>query len=169
MPYNVFPSVRAAPVVFTLLIALAAAVLAGATSGAAQERMRNPGFGRNAAIVAEQRRHAASLEKIEQAISRLQADVALLNARIEGAGTPNREAAAAVTSAAALNRAPGNPVPNDPGQGNPPLNGPEFDLGALRASFDAEAVNTEAVTPGSRKELRRHPRRVGKGNPSVRI
>jgi hypothetical protein len=157
MSYNAVPYIRNNPAVFTSLVALALAVavqLAGATSGAAQERMRNPAFGRNAAILAEQRRHAAALERIEAAIGRLQADVALLTARIE-ATAPNREA----VDAAPVNRA----------SGKSPLTGPEFDLGALRASFDAETADAEAATPGSRKEIRRHPRKAAKGAPAVRI
>jgi hypothetical protein len=163
MPHNTSPSVRNKPVVFTALmtLALAAAVLTGAsfsgvTSSAAQDRLRNPGFGRNGGTLAEQRRHAQALERIELAIGRLRADIALLNARIEEAGTRNREAANAAPVSAS-----GNLAANDPGQNNPSGSGPEFDLGALRTSFEADAA-----TPGERAS-RPHLRRSGKGGPSV--
>ncbi len=165
------PSTRSNPIVFTSLItaALAAAVLAGASlssvaSGAAQDMLRAAGFGSSAEIQAEQRRHARVLERIELAVGRVQADIALLNARIEDAGDRSRDA----LNAAPVNRASGNPAPDNSGQVNsgqvnPTRRGPEFDLGALRASFEAGAVMQG--TGASRQ----HPRRAGKGVPDVRI
>jgi hypothetical protein len=160
------PSTRSNPLVFTSLItaALAAAVLAGASlssvaSGAAQDMLRAAGFGSSAEIQAEQRRHTRALERIELAVGRVQADIALLNARIEDAGDRGRDA----PNAAPVNRASGNPAPDNPGQVNPTRRGPEFDLGALRASFEAGAVMQG--TGASRQ----HPRRAGKGVPDVRI
>jgi hypothetical protein len=165
MPYSASPSVRYKSIGITFLIALALAAavstgapLGGVTSGAAQERSRNPGLsGRKDAIRAEQHRHAQALERIEAAIGRLRADVALLNARVDEAGTLNREAA----NAAGVNLASANLAQNNPGQSKPSGSSPEFDLGALRTSFEAEAA-----TPAERA-LRPHPRRAGKGSPAV--
>jgi hypothetical protein len=145
-----------------ITLALAAAVLTGASlggaaSGAVQDMLYTAGFGRSDEILAEQRRHAQSLERIELAVGRARTDIVLLNARIGEA--VNRDAA----NAAPIDRASGKLTPNSAGQSNPSGSGPEFDLGALRASFEAEAV-----TLGARAS-RPHPRRAGKGVSGVRI
>jgi hypothetical protein len=158
MTYSISPSVRNNPAVFTSLAALTfALVFSGVTGGAAQERPRTLGIGRTTAILAEQRRHAATLEKIELAISRLRADIALLNARFQEAGL-NREAA----NAAAARQASGALAQNNASQSNSPGSGPEFDLSELRTSFD-----TEAVTQGPRKQFRPRLPRAGKASPTV--
>lgn len=108
------------PLAFSFLIAmaLAAAVVVGASlsgiaSGAMQDLLRTAGFGRDSAIMAEQRRQALALEKMELSVGRARADVALLNARVDEAEKPLQDA---VDSAAGIDR--------------------EFDLGALRTSLD---------------------------------
>jgi hypothetical protein len=136
MPDTPSPSARNNPVVFTSLItlALAAAVLTGASlsgvaGGAVHDLLRNAGFGRHGEILAEQRRQAQALEKIELSVSRARADMALLNARVDEAENLYQEA---------VNAVPVGSVPNNPVPGNPPQSGPEFDFGALRASFEEE-------------------------------
>jgi len=164
MPDNASLPARNNPIVFTSLIALAlaAAVLAGAAlskvaSGAVQDMLRSTGFGRNDEIQAEQHHQAQTLERIELAVGRVLADIALLNARIDGAAHRDQD----VVNAAPVDRVAGNPAPNNPGQSTPLRRGPEFGLGALRASFEAEAV-----VLGTRTS-RPHPRRAAKGSPAV--
>jgi hypothetical protein len=164
MPDNASPSATNNPVVLTSLITLvlAAAVLTGASlsgvaSGAVQDMLHTAGFGRNDEILAEQRRHAQSLERIELAVGRVRTDIALLNARIDEATNRDQDA---------VNAAPGvrsgQLAPNNPTQSNLPQSSPEFDLGALRTSFEAEAVALGA------RASRPHARRAGKGA-AVRI
>jgi hypothetical protein len=159
MPDTASPSARNNPVVSASLIALAlaAGVLTGVASGAVQD-MLHGGFGRNDEILAEQRRHTQSIARIELAVSRVRTDIALLNERI--GETVNRDQDT-------VNAAPGlrsdQPTPHNPTQSNLLQSDPEFDLGALRTSFEAEAV-----TLGARAS-RPHPRRAGKLGPDVRI
>jgi hypothetical protein len=169
MPDNAPPSARNNPVVFTFLItaALAAAVLSGAAfsgaaSGAMRDLLRTAGFGRTGEVVEEQRRHAETLERIELAVGRVRADIALLNARIDEVRKLNRDAG----NGTSVNPVSGHPAPgylsqSHLGQSHPPQSGPEFDLGALRASLDADAA-----TPGVRTS-RPHPRRTAKGGRDV--
>jgi hypothetical protein len=141
MPDNTLPSARSNPVVFTLLMtaALAGAVLAGAslngiTSGSVQELLRGAGFGRNSEIMAEQRRQALALEKMELAVDGVRADVTSLSARVDEAENLHQEA---INAAPATTR--GGPDPRDPASGNLPQGREhEFDLGALRASIDEQ-------------------------------
>jgi hypothetical protein len=150
MPDNTPPPARNNPVVFTFVItaALAAAVLTGASlsavpGGTMRDVLRNAGFGWNGEVLAEQRRQAQALEKIEISVSRVRADFALLNARVDQAEDLYQDA---------LNAAPVSPAPN-PDQSTAPQSSPEFDLGALRASFDEE-------TERSRDEFRAVNRRL---------
>jgi hypothetical protein len=114
-------------------VALAAAVVTGASlsglaSGAVQKLPWTASSRHNSAIMEEQRRQASALEKIEIAVSRAHADVALLNARTDEAENLNLEAVkSAINSATGSDR--------------------EFDLGALRSSLDEQAER-------SRNELR---------------
>jgi hypothetical protein len=154
MPDNVSPPAKGNPVIMTSLIAaalvavaLTAAWLSSSTGGAMQDMLRGAGFGPDSALVAEQRRQAQALERIERAVGGVRADITLLHARIDEAGKRDQDAA----NMAPVNRASGNLAPD-----NPPGIGPEFDLGALRTSFAAEAA-----TPGARPS-RPHPRRAGK-------
>jgi hypothetical protein len=99
-------------------VALAAAVVTGASlSGLASVAVPKlpwtAGSRHDSEIVAEQHRQASALEKIEIAVSRARADVALLNARVDEA---EQEAA---NSARSIDR--------------------QFDLGALRSSLDEQA------------------------------
>jgi hypothetical protein len=165
MPDNASPSARNNPVVLTslLTLALAAAVLTGASlsgaaSGTLQDMLRSAGFGRNDEIQAEQRRHAQTLERIELAVGRVRTEIALLNARVDEAANRDHDA---VNAAPGLRS--GQPTPNNRMQSNLPQTGPEFDLGALRTSFEAEAVALRARTSHP------HPRRAGKVGPDVRI
>jgi hypothetical protein len=158
MPDNASPSARNNPIVLTSLItlALAAAVLTGASlSGVASSALQDM---RIDEILKEQRRNAQSLERIELAVGRMRADIALLSARIGDAANRDHDA---------MNAAPGlrsdQPTANNPTQSNLPQSGPEFDLGALRISFAADAVSLGA------RASRSHPRRAGKGGPAVRI
>jgi hypothetical protein len=86
--------------------------------------------------VAEQRRQAQALERLELAVSHTRADVATLNARVDEAENLYQEAAGA---------APGGPASRNPEPDNTASGGllkasaPELDLGALRASLDAQA------------------------------
>jgi len=105
-------------------VALAAAVVTGASlsglaSGAVQKLPWTAGSRHDSAIIAEQRRQASALEKIEVAVSRAHADVALLNARADEAENLHLEAAKPANSATGIDR--------------------EFDLGALRSSLDEQA------------------------------
>jgi hypothetical protein len=107
-------------------VALAAAVVTGASlSGLASSAVQKlpwtaVGSRHDSAIVAEQRRQASALEKIEIAVSRANADVALLNARADEAENLRLEAVKSDS-----NSATGNDR--------------EFDLGALRSSLDEQA------------------------------
>ena len=101
-----------------LAVALAAAVvtaasLSGLASGAVQKLPWTAGSSHDSEIIAQQRRQASALEKIELAVSRARADVALLNVRVDEAENLRQQAAAAP--------------------------GIDFDLGALRSSLDAQA------------------------------
>jgi hypothetical protein len=118
-------------------VALAAAVVTGASlsglaSGAVQKLPWTAGSRHDGTIMAEQRRQASALEKIEVAVSRAHADVALLNARADEAENLHLEAVkSAINSAAGINR--------------------EFDLGALRSSLEqAERNRNELRTVNKR-------------------
>jgi hypothetical protein len=106
-------------------VALAAAVVTGASlsglaSGAVQKLPWTAGSRHDSAIVAEQRRQASALEKIEVAVSRARADVALLNVRTDEVENLYLEVAKPpINSATGTDR--------------------EFDLGALRSSLDEQA------------------------------
>jgi hypothetical protein len=104
-------------------VALAAAVVTGASlsglaSGAVQKLPWTAGSRHDSAIMAEQRRQASALEKIEVAVSRARADVALLNARTDEVENLHLEAAK-------------SPINSGTDR--------EFDLGALRSSLDEQA------------------------------
>jgi hypothetical protein len=118
-------------------VALAAAVVTGASlsglaSGAVQKLPWPAGSRHDSAIMAEQRRQASALEKIEIAVSRAHADVALLNARADEAENLHLEPA----------KSPISPATNSTTGADR-----EFDLGALRSSLDEQ-------TERSRNELR---------------
>jgi hypothetical protein len=127
MPDNTSPRLRNGPFAFRSLapVALAAAVVTGAclsglASGAVQKLPWIAKSGHDSEIMAEQRRQASALEKIEVAVSRARADVALLNARADEAENLHLEAAkSAINSSPGIDR--------------------EFDLGALRSSLDEQA------------------------------
>ena len=132
MPDNTSPRLRNGPFAFRSLapVALAAAVVTGASlsglaSGAVQKLPWTAGSRHDSAIMAEQRRQASALEKIEVAVSRAHADVALLNARADEAENLHLEAAKPAINKPATNSAPGIDC--------------EFDLGALRSSLDEQA------------------------------
>jgi hypothetical protein len=157
MPDNASPSPTSNPVILTSLItaALAVAVLTGASlsgvvGGAAQDQPRNAGFARTGQVLAEERRQTQVLERIEIAVSRVRADIALLNARMDEARNLDH---------GAVNAAPVNPASGQSAS-HPPRSGPEFDFGALRASLDADTA-----TPVAR--VSRHPRRIAKGGRDV--
>jgi hypothetical protein len=127
MPDNTSPRLRNGLFAFRSLapVALAAAVMTGASlsglaSGAVQKLPWTAASRHDSAIMAEQRRQASALEKIEIAVSRAHADVALLNARADEAEILHLEAAKSDTKSA-------------------PRSDREFDLGALRSSFDEQA------------------------------
>jgi hypothetical protein len=125
MTDNTLPPARSNPVVFTLLMtaALAGAVLAGASltgGGSVQDLLRGAGFGRNGEIIAEQRRQALALQKMEREVTGARAEIATLSARVDEAANLYQETANAAPAAA----------------------GREFDLGALRSSIDAQAENS---------------------------
>jgi hypothetical protein len=127
MPDNTSSRLRNGLFAFRSLapVALAAAVVTGASlsglaSGAVQKLPWTAGSRHDSAIIAEQRRQAAALEKIEVAVSRARADVALLNARADEAENLHLEAAKPASNAATGNDR-------------------EFDLGALRSSLDDQA------------------------------
>src|SRR5215468_3706501 len=124
MPENTSPRLRNGLFAFRSLapMALAAAVVTGASlsglaSGAVQKLPWAAGSRHDGAIVAEQRRQASALEKIEIAVSRANADVALLNARADEAENLHLDAAKSVTNSA-------------------PSTDRQFDLAALRSSLD---------------------------------
>src|SRR6266849_4766843 len=127
MPDNTSPRLRNGPLAFRSLapVALAAAVVTGASlsglaSGAVQKLPWTARSGHDSEIMAEQRRQASALEKIELAASRARADVALLNARVDEAENVQQAAAnSAINSATGIDR--------------------QFDLGALRSSLDEQA------------------------------
>jgi hypothetical protein len=101
-----------------LAVALAVAVvtaasLSGLASGAVQKLPWTAGSSHDSEIIAEQRRQASALEKIELSVSRARADVALLNVRVDEAENLRQQAAAAP--------------------------GIDFDLGTLRSSLDEQA------------------------------
>jgi hypothetical protein len=104
--------------------ALAAAIVTGASltglaSGPVQKLPWTSGSGHGGEIMAEQRRQASALEKVEMAVSRARADVALLNARADEAENLQLEA---TRSAPSFDR--------------------EFDLAALRSSLDEQTEHT---------------------------
>jgi hypothetical protein len=164
MPDNTLPPARRSnPVVFTLLVtaALAGAALAGAslngvTGDSVQNVLRGAGFGWNAEIMAEQHRLALALQNVELtlqnvelAVSRARADVAQLNARVDEAENLYQEA---------VNAEPASPAADGPNSGHPASGaslgtGPDFDLGALRSSFDEQ-------TEHNRNEFRAVNRRI---------
>src|SRR5437899_9728540 len=135
MPDNTLPRLGNGPLAFRSLapVALAAAVVTGASlsgfaSGAVQKLPWTAGSRHDSEVMVEQRRQAAALEKIEIAVSRARADVALLNARADEVENLRLEAAKSpIKSATGADR--------------------EFDLGALRSSLDEQAER-------SRNELR---------------
>jgi hypothetical protein len=140
MPDIISPPARSNPVVFTLLMtaALAGAVLAGASltgvaDGSIQDLLRGAGFGRNGEIMAEQRRQALALQRMEQEVSSARAGVAALNGRVDEAENLYQEA---------VNAAAGGRDLRDPASGHAPEGGGEFDLGALRSSLDAQAEHS---------------------------
>jgi len=124
MPDNTSPRLRNGPFAFTSLLAVVfaaavvtAASLSGLASGAVQKLPWTAGSRHDSEMKAEQRRQASALEKIEIAVSRARADVALLNARVDEAENLQQEAAnSAINSATGIDR--------------------QFDLGALRSSLD---------------------------------
>jgi hypothetical protein len=131
MPDNTSPRLRNGPFAFRSLapVALAAADVTGASlsglaSGAVQKLPWTAGSRHDSAIMAEQRRQASALEKIEVAVSRAHADVALLNARADEAENLHLEAA----------KSPISPATNSTTGADR-----EFDLGALRSSLDEQA------------------------------
>src|SRR5712692_4315617 len=137
MPDSKSPRLRNSPFAFRSLapVALAAAVVTGASlsglaSGAVQKLPWTAGSRHDSEVMAEQRRQASALEKIEIAVSRARADVALLNARVDEAENVQQEA---VNSARSMDR--------------------QFDLGALRSSLDEQAER-------NRNELRAVNKRV---------
>src|SRR5215510_11738752 len=92
MSDNTSPRLRNGLFAFRSLVAvaLAAAVVTGASlSGLASVAVPKlpwtAGSRHDSEIVAEQHRQASALEKIEIAVSRARADVALLNARVDEA------------------------------------------------------------------------------------
>jgi hypothetical protein len=120
------------PVAFTFLLAmaLAAAVVAGASlsgvaSGAVQDLLRTAGFGQDSEIKAEQRRQALVLAKIETSFGLVRGEVAMLNARIDDAEKSHQEAAISAVKPE---------VKSEPGRVDS-----EIDLAALRTSFDEHA------------------------------
>src|SRR5258708_20242495 len=111
MPDNTSPRLRNGLFAFRSLapVALAAAVVTGASlsglaSGAVQKLPWTAGSRHDSAIIAEQRRQASALEKIEVAVSRAHADVALLNARADEAENLHLEPANPPNSATSLAR-----------------------------------------------------------------
>jgi hypothetical protein len=149
---NTSPTVRRSnPLVFTLLVtaALAGAVLAGASlNGAAgvslQDLLRGSGFGRNTEIVAEQRRQAQALQKVELALSRARADVVQLSARVDEAENLYQEAVNAVPASPAAdvsNSAASQGISRD------------FDLGALRSSIDEQVEHNRNAFRAVNKRL----------------
>ena len=131
MPDNTSPRLRNGLFAFRSLapVALTAAVVTGASlsglaSGAVQKLPWTAGSRHDSAIMAEQRRQASALEKIEIAVSRAHADVALLNARADEAENLHLEA-----GRSAINPATNSTTGTDR----------EFDLGALRSSLDEQA------------------------------
>jgi hypothetical protein len=130
MPYHASPSARINPVAITALLiaaltsaALIAVSFSGATRGAVEELLRTAGFGQARAVMAEQHRQAQTLETIEHSMSQVQAEVALLNVRVSEAESLYRDAGSTVSARLAQ---------INPAQGF----GPEFELAALRTSFD---------------------------------
>jgi hypothetical protein len=154
MPDHASLSARSNPVVFIALLTAAltsaaliaaafsgigsGAALSAAGSGAAPDLQRAAGAGENGALAAEQRRQAQALEVITLSVSRIQADMAKLNVRIGEAESLYRE----WVNAAPAKTAQTAPVQIAPAQINAPrvlpaqVGGPEFELAALRASFD---------------------------------
>jgi hypothetical protein len=128
MPDNASPLTKRNPLAFTFFVAaalMAAALVAalvtgtslsGLASAAVQDLQQAAGFGRDSEIMTEQRRQASALEKIEISIVRANAEMALLNARIEDAEKSRQEV---VNSAPSVDH--------------------EFDLAALRTSLDEQA------------------------------
>jgi len=115
-------------------VALAAAVVTGASlsgfaSGAVQKLPWTAGSRHDSEVMVEQRRQAAALEKIEIAVSRARADVALLNARVDEAENLQQEAA----NSARIDR--------------------QFDLGALRSSLDEQAERNRNEWRAANKRL----------------
>jgi hypothetical protein len=138
MPDHASPSARSNPVVFIALLAavltstaLIAAALCGVGSGAMQDLLHTAGFGQNSTLAAEQRRQAQALEVVELSVGRLGADMALLNVRISEAESLYREW---------VNAPPASPAQINPARVIPvQSSSPEFDLDALRTSFDGTA------------------------------
>src|SRR5260370_24094078 len=105
MPDNTSPRLRNGLFAFRSLapVALAAAVVTGASlsglaSGAVQKLPWTAGSRHDSTIMAEQRRQASALEKIEIAVSRAHADAALLNARADEAKNLHLEAPDSATN-----------------------------------------------------------------------
>jgi len=124
MPDHTSPRPKNDRFAFTRWIAvgLAAAVVTGASlgglaSGAVPDLLHIARSGHDSELLAEQRRQASALEKVEISVSRAHADVALLNTRVDEAENLSHEAA---NSAAGIDH--------------------EFDLRALRSSVDEQAA-----------------------------
>src|SRR5262249_10172671 len=86
--------------------------------------------GHDSELLAEQRRQASALERIEVSVSRARADVALLNMRVDEAEDLSREAA---NSAVSIDH--------------------EFDLRALRSSLDEQAEHNRGEWRALNKRL----------------
>jgi hypothetical protein len=165
------PSARINPVVFTALLvvaltstALIGASLGGVASGAVQDLLRIAGFGQNSAFAAEQRRQAQVLEAIELSVGGMRAEVALLNVRLSEAESLYREAVnAAPARPAQINPAQVNPVQFIPAQVIPVQStDPDFELAALRASFDGtidERLDARRQNPHERRWRGAHAER----------
>jgi hypothetical protein len=120
MPDKPVPKNDTSAFTFFIAFALAAAVVAGASLGgvassAIKDMLRNAGLERESEVVAEQRRQALALEKIELSVGRARADIALLNGRVDEADSVHREA---VNSTPSVDH--------------------ELELGALRTSLDEQ-------------------------------
>lgn len=90
MPANTTLQFTKNPVILAgvLTAALSAVVLAGVSldaGGAAQDLLRNAGFGRNSSFMAEQRQQAEMLKQMELTMTRTRSDIALLTARMDKA------------------------------------------------------------------------------------
>jgi hypothetical protein len=138
------------PVLLTLMMTamLAGAMLTGAslngTGGVSlPDLLRRTGFGRDTELMAEQHRQALELQKVELALSRARADVAQLNARLDEAENLYQEA---------VNAVPATPAEGS-NSGAPQGSGHDFDLGALRSSFDEHVEHNRNAFRAVNKRL----------------